>query len=192
MGAFSFYPTKNLGGFGDGGIVTTDDSELAALVNMLLRHGGRDKYNVDHIGYNSRLDTLQAALLLVRLKHVDALNEKRRAIAQYYNQGLTGSPGIQTPQSLDEATHVYHQYTIRVIDGSRDALQNHLKQQGIDSMVYYPLPLHHMKVFAKRHIAGGSLKRAEAMCQEVLSLPMEPLMSVAELEYVVEKVWKTK
>jgi len=154
-------------------------------VKMLMRHGGKDKYNVDHIGYNSRLDTLQAVLLRVKLRHLDAFNEKRRAIAQFYDEGLQGLDLFQTPRCLEGASHVYHQYTIRVTNGTRDALQAHLQQKGIGSMVYYPLPLHQMRVFAERHIASGALENAERLCGEVLSLPIEPLMCHEELEYVV-------
>lgn len=188
VGAFSFYPTKNLGGFGDGGLVTTNNDELADLVRMLMRHGGKDKYNVNHVGYNSRLDTLQAALLQVRLRHLDAFNKKRCTVAQFYNDGLQNLDAIQTPQCLNDAYHVYHQYTIRVTDGTRDSLQAHLKQTGVDSTIYYPTPLHRMNVFGDRHFVAGALDNAERLCEGVLSLPIEPLMSTKEVAYVAKSL----
>lgn len=174
-GCFSFFPSKNLGGFGDGGMVATDDGELEALCRMLLKHGGRDKYNVDHVGYNARLDTLQAAVLLARMKHIDDFNARRRAIAGTYTEELRGTPGIVLPDAVDG--HVFHQYTVRVGGGRREALQKHLAEEGIGSMVYYPHPLHRMGVFADgRSRMFGDLASADRAVAEVLSLPMEPLM----------------
>lgn len=193
LGAFSFFPSKNLGGFGDGGMVATNDPELADLVRMLLKHGGKDKYNVDHIGYNARLDTLQAAVLLAKLKYLDEFNEKRRAIAGIYDRKLANFSGIQTPQNVHEITdphscHVYHQYTIRVQEGNRTGLQNHLKGQGIDTMIYYPTPLHKMKIFGTRSTISGNIKETEQASTEVLSLPIDPLFSTAEITYIVQKM----
>ena len=153
-----------------------------ALSSIAARR--RDKYNVDHIGYNSRLDTLQAALLAVRLRYIDRFNEKRRAVADLYNDGLRALHAIQPPQCLDSAHHVYHQYTIQITDGTRDSLQAYLKRHGIGSMVYYPVPLHQMRVFAGRHIAAGPLESAERLCDQVLSLPIGPLMHRARIERV--------
>ena len=144
-GAFSFFPSKNLGGFGDGGLVSTNCDRTAELVRMLLRHGGKDKYNVDHIGYNSRLDTLQAAIVLAKFKYLDEFNDKRRAIAKRYNEALSGISSLRTPAALAETCHVFHQYTVRT--AQRDELQAHLKNKGISTMVYYPFALHKMKVF---------------------------------------------
>ena len=118
IGAFSFYPTKNLGGFGDGGLVATHDDRLAELVRMLLGHGGKDKYNVEHIGYNSRLDVIQASVLQVKLRYVDEFNLKRRTIAEIYNRGLQDLTHIKLPLSFDSYQHIYHQYTIRVAGGA--------------------------------------------------------------------------
>ncbi|MBI4682161.1 MAG: DegT/DnrJ/EryC1/StrS family aminotransferase [Nitrospirae bacterium] len=186
-GAFSFFPSKNLGGFGDGGVVSTDDDKIAELARMLLKHGGRDKYNVDHIGYNARIDTLQAAIVLSKLKYIDEFNDKRRKIADIYTQGLKNVEGIVLSKSLPEAYHVQHQYTIRILDNKRDELQVKLKDQGISSMVYYPYPLHKMKVFGNgRSKIYGSLENAEIATQSVLSLPMEPLQSYDETSYVID------
>ncbi len=186
LGAFSFFPSKNLGGFGDGGMISTSDDELAELARMLLRHGGKDKYNVDHIGYNSRLDTIQAAVLLARLKHIDEFNSKRVKIAEAYNAGLD-CPGLALPPHV--SGHVYHQYTLRVKDEKRDALQGHLREANIDSMVYYPVPLHKMKVFGGgRARVHGGLEEAEGASLDVLSLPMEPLQDREDTNRIIECV----
>ncbi len=187
-GAFSFFPSKNLGGYGDGGMVATNDDVLAELIRMLIKHGGKDKYNVDHIGYNARLDTLQAAILLAKFKYIDEFNNRRKKIAQFYNEALKPIKGIKLPKELSEGYHVYHQYTIRVLDGKRDELQQFLKEKGIATMVYYPVPLYQMKVFDDKMKVFGKLKNAERLCSEVLSLPIEPLFTEEDLKIVVETI----
>lgn len=185
-GAFSFFPSKNLGGFGDGGMVATNDDTTMELVRMLLKHGGKDKYNVDHIGYNSRIDTLQAAVILSKFKYIDEFNSKRRAIAEAYNAGLKNI-SLVLPVSLPEAYHVCHQYTIRIGDGKRDDLQKYLKEHGVSTMIYYPYPLHKMKVFGNgRSKTFGNLEHAEVSAQGVLSLPVEPLQSTEDTAYVID------
>lgn len=184
-GAFSFFPSKPLGGYGDGGMVATSDNEIAELVRMLLRHGGKDKYNVDHIGYNARLDTLQAAVLLAKFKYIDEFNEKRRKIAKLYNEGLKDLEGLVLPSahsSLPFAKngHIYHQYTVKINNGKRNEIQKYLKEKGISAMVYYPFPLHKMKVFEGKSKMWERLDGAELATQSVLSLPIEPLQSEAD------------
>src|SRR3989304_1988055 len=190
-GAFSFFPSKNLGGFGDGGMVSTNEDVTADMVRMLLKHGGRDKYNVDHIGYNARLDTLQAAILLAKFKYIDEFNTKRRGIAVAYNEGFRNNDKITVPESLKDSHHVYHQYTIRVTDGKREALQKYLHEKGVSTMIYYPVPLHRMKVFGdgRCKIAGG-LQNSEESTLCVISLPVEPLQSENDTAYVVDSVNK--
>lgn len=186
-GSFSFFPSKNLGCFGDGGMVATDDDETMELVRMLLRHGGRDKYNVEHIGYNARLDTLQAAILLAKINYVDEFNRKRSQLAESYNKGLKDIKGISLPVYLQEAYHVNHQYTIRVLDGRRNKLQGYLKEKGVSTMVYYPVPLHKMKVFGNgRSKSFGNLENAELASESVLSLPIGPLQSMNDTSYVID------
>ncbi len=188
LGCFSFFPSKNLGGFGDAGMVSTGDPQLHDLVRMLTKHGGKDKYNVDHIGYNARLDTLQAAILLVKLKHIDDFNARRRAIALRYNEGLKDVPGVTTPEIIDG--HVVHQYTVRV--GNRDQVQADLKTAGVQSMVYYPFPLHTMKVFKDNGARiFGSLANAEKASLEVMSLPIEPLQTREATEAVIAVLSKS-
>jgi len=182
-GCFSFFPSKNLGGFGDGGMVSTNDDEIAELVRMLLKHGGKDKYNVDHIGYNARLDTIQAGILLAKFKFLDEFNEKRRKIAQFYTKELSKTENIILPSSI--GYHVFHQYTIRILNGKRDTVQKYLKEKGIDTMVYYPLCLHQMKVFKERCKTLPALENSIRATKEVLSLPIEPLLTEDELNIVV-------
>lgn len=202
-GCFSFFPSKNLGGFGDGGMVSTDDDNVADLIRMLLKHGGRDKYNVDHVGYNGRLDTLQAAVLLARMNHIEEFNAKRRAIAEAYSVALQHVPNVVTPaesapcqpvqgvvsQPLLPAGHVFHQYTVRIGEGKRDTVQKALQEKGVSTMVYYPFPLHRMTVFGDgRSRTAGSLSCAEEACRSVLSLPIEPLQTEHETQYVADRL----
>lgn len=187
-GCFSFFPSKNLGGFGDGGMVSTNDDEISDLVRMLLKHGGKDKYNVDHIGYNARLDTLQAAIVLAKYKYIDEFNARRAKVAGQYDIKLKDVSGIKIPSSQINAQHVFHQYTIRVNNGKRDSLQKFLREKGIDTMIYYPIPLHKMKVFDNRSKIAGHLPESERAAEEVLSLPIEPLQSDEATSYVADTI----
>jgi len=185
-GCFSFFPSKNLGGFGDGGMVTTNDEGLYELLIMLRKHGGKDKYNVDHIGYNARLDTIQAAVLLAKLNYIDEFTERRRAIAKFYTENLKNINWLKTPYVEDKAYHVFHQYTIRIVDKDRTKIQQKLKEKGIQTMVYYPVPLHQMKVFKNNGMKiFGELKNSEVASQTVLSLPIEPLYDLRNFLFVV-------
>jgi dTDP-4-amino-4,6-dideoxygalactose transaminase len=193
IGAFSFFPSKTLGGFGDGGMVATNDDEITELVRMLIKHGGKDKYNVEHIGYNARLDTLQAAILLAKLKYVDEFNERRRKISEIYTRGLTGVRGLIMPIANHQLpityfNHVFHQYTIRVLNGRRDYLQKYLKDKGISTMVYYPVPLHKMKVFINTYAQIKNLKTSENIVKEIVSLPIDPLYNKSHIGYVLETI----
>ncbi len=187
-GAFSFFPSKNLGGFGDGGMVASNDDDINELVRMLLKHGGRDKYNADHIGYNARLDTLQAGVLLAKFRYLDEFNERRRRIAAGYDDELKDLDGrfLSLPRVNAGAFHVYHQFTIRT--SRRDALKAHLAEQGVDTMVYYPYLLSSMKVFQGRMESWGDLARARSVSQEVLSLPIEPLQDLEDTMRVVHAI----
>lgn len=193
IGCFSFFPSKNLGGFGDAGAITTNDDELAGLIRMLIKHGGKDKYNVDHVGYNARLDTLQAAVLLAKLKHIDDFNDRRRQIAQLYTEGLRVIEGLvlplaPRPSPLALKSHVFHQFTVGSSDGKRESLQAHLKDAKIDSMVYYPIPLHKMKLFERRSEIIGSLENAENASRTCLSLPMKPLWDELTTKVVIKVI----
>ncbi|MEA3459945.1 MAG: DegT/DnrJ/EryC1/StrS family aminotransferase [Chloroflexota bacterium] len=176
-GCFSFYPTKNLGAYGDGGMVVTNDVALAEKIDVLRRQGSKKKYHAEVLGFNSRLDSLQAAILGVKLKYLDAWNEARRQAAQRYNELLANSP-VTTPYQSPDVYHVYHQYTIRA--ERRDALAAYLKERGIGTMVYYPVPLHLQALYANLGYGEGSLPVSEAASREALSLPMYPELTEAQ------------
>ncbi|MDZ7771653.1 MAG: DegT/DnrJ/EryC1/StrS family aminotransferase [Balneolaceae bacterium] len=148
LGCFSFFPTKNLGGIGDGGLITTDDDELAEKARMLRAHGAHDKYRNQMLGYNSRLDTIQAAVLDVKLKHIDDFNAGRRRVAERYSERLSEIDEIVTPPVT--GGHIFHQYTIRVRNGRRDALKGYLKEKGISSKIYFPLPQNELPVYEEK------------------------------------------
>ncbi len=183
--AFSFFPTKNLGACGDAGLIATDDDAVAAAARQLRAHGARRKYFSEVVGYNSRLDELQAAILRVKLPHIDRDNDRRRRVARRYDELLGGLPGITVPPVAAGVEHVYHQYTIRVAAGRRDALRAALEAAGVGSMIYYPVPLHRLPVFAP---PAAPLPRAEAAAAEVLSLPIWPALAEAQQERVVRAV----
>lgn len=170
----SFYPTKNLGGYGDGGMVLTQDAALAEKLDVLRQHGSRVRYHADVVGFNSRLDSLQAAVLGVKLDHLDGWNEARRKAAQRYSALLAGLP-VTTPYESPDVRHVYHQYTIRT--PQRDALAAFLQERGVGRMIYYPVPLHRQRLYADLNYPEGSLPLSEAAGREVLSLPMYPQLA---------------
>jgi len=186
LGCFSFFPTKNLGGFGDGGMVSTNSEALYQLLSMLRKQGGKDKYNVSHIGYNSRLDTLQATILLTKMAYLDEFVYKRREIAAFYNYKLRGIEAIVLPKENEPyGYHSYHQYTVRV-KADRNSLEDYLKANGVASMVYYPYPLNTMQAFAERHVSFGELKNAQIASKSVLSLPIGPLVNKSEIFRIIE------
>ncbi len=171
IGAFSFYPTKNLGALGDGGMVVTDDPDLADGVRLLREYGWRERYVSAIEGTNSRLDELQAAVLRVKLPHLDAGNESRRKIAGAYHSLLSGT-GLILPGTNPEAVHVYHQYVVRT--PRRDALKSHLKAKGIGTLIHYPVPVHRQPAYAGRMAGAPPLPVTEEIAGQVLSLPMFP------------------
>jgi len=188
LGIFSFFPTKNLGAYGDGGLVVTNDDELADKVRLLRVHGARPKYYHRLVGTNSRLDALQAAILRVKLEHLDGWTRARRAIAGMYDEQLQGLEGLDPPYRAPDRTHIFHQYTIRVAGSGRDALQRHLEGQGIATAVYYPLPLHLQECFRHLGYDEGELPESERASREVLSLPMFPELTPEEVQYVTAQV----
>lgn len=185
-GAFSFFPTKNLGGFGDGGMVTTRDPELAEKVAKLRVHGGRQMYHHEMVGTNSRLDALQAAVLRVKLKHLDAWAEGRRRNAALYDEILADVEGVQKPVVAAGNTHVYNQYTLRV--QRRDELREHLNGLGIGNGLYYPKGLHLQACFAELGGRKGDLPVTEQLTGEVVSLPIFPELTEAQVTEVGEAV----
>lgn len=169
VGAYSFFPSKNLGAYGDGGLITTNDDAIAEKARMLRVHGALKKYHNEVLGYNSRLDSIQAAILRIKLPHIDNWNQGRRQVAQTYNDGLANLPGIITPQIVEG--HVFHQYTIRVLDQKRDALKQYLADHEIGSMVYYPVPQDQLPVYLGQY---DVFEVSSQYTQEVLSLPIWP------------------
>jgi dTDP-4-amino-4,6-dideoxygalactose transaminase len=181
LGCLSFYPTKNLGAYGDGGMAVTCNPEVAAKLDVLRRHGGRVKYHAERLGYNSRLDELQAAILRVKLRHLADWTAGRQRVAARYDELLADVP-VATPYLAPQATHVYHQYTIRA--PRRDELRAFLKEQGIGTMVYYPLPLHLQEMYAELGPGEGSFPEAERAAREVLALPIYPELTGEQIEQV--------
>jgi dTDP-4-amino-4,6-dideoxygalactose transaminase len=186
IGTFSFFPSKNLGGYGDGGMMVTQDEALATRLKRLRVHGGAVQYFHDEVGYNSRLDALQAAVLLAKLPHLEAWSAARRAHACYYDEALADMPEVRTPVIAPGNESIYNQYTLRV--ERRDALQAHLKAQGIGSAIYYPLPLHQQPCFAYLGYQEGSCPEAERAAREVLSLPVYPELTRAQQDEVIAAV----
>ena len=187
IGCTSFFPSKNLGCFGDGGALFTNNDELAANLRMIANHGQKVRYYHDVIGVNSRLDTMQAAILDIKLKHLNEYAEARRSVANFYDNALQVA-GLSTPKRIKEGTHVFHQYTLRVLNGQRDALRSHLEKNGVPSMIYYPLPLHFQKAFENMRYPKGSMPISERLSSEVLSLPIHTEMTSEELNFIVESV----
>lgn len=186
VGTTSFFPSKNLGGFGDGGALITLDPVRADLLRQLANHGQRQKYHHQHIGLNSRLDTLQAALLRVKLRQLPAATAARQAVAARYDAALADIPDIIIPARDPHSSHVFHQYTIRVAgNGRRDALRHFLKKCGVPTMIYYPLPVHAQPAYAYLGYQGGQFPVAEQLCGAVLSLPIHPLLTVEQQQYII-------
>jgi dTDP-4-amino-4,6-dideoxygalactose transaminase len=193
LGAFSFYPTKNLGAAGDAGAVTTDDDGLAALLKSLRLHGSSVTYHHDRVGGNFRLDTIQAAVLGAKLPHLDGWNERRRAIAARYGELLAsaasgGSGRLTLPAELPGRRHTYHQYVVRIAGGDRDGVRRRLSERGIGSAVFYPIPLHLQDCFLPLGGREGDFPHAEKAAREVLALPMFAELTEPEIERVAEAV----
>jgi dTDP-4-amino-4,6-dideoxygalactose transaminase len=188
IGCFSFYPTKNLGGCGDGGALTTNSPELAEKIRVLKEHGQRVRYYYEEIGVNSRLDSIQAAILQIKLRYLDIWNSQRQAIARRYHQSLSQISGIIIPSELSDGLGVWNQYTIRVLNGKREFLRHELQQKGVNTMVYYPHPLHLQPVYQNLGYQQGQLPVAEQVCNEVLSLPMFPELTEEQQDVVISAV----
>lgn len=183
-GCFSFYPTKNLGCFGDGGSITTDDSEVYERLLLIRNYGQKNRYHHQVYGINSRLDEIQAAVLRVKLKHLDSWNERRRNLAAVYDARLSNVCGI--PFEKDGNNHVYHLYVIRT--PNREGLQEFLKQNEIDTLIHYPLPIHLQEAYKNLNHKPGDFPRTEEFAKEIVSLPLHPQMTKNDVEYVCDKV----
>lgn len=188
IGTTSFFPSKNLGCYGDGGALFTHDAALAERMGMIANHGQKKKYHHDLIGVNSRLDTLQAAILNVKLKYLDDYTRKRNEAASFYDQALKDVPGLTLPLRDARSSHVFHQYTIQT--AQRDALRGHLEQQGIPTMIYYPVPLHLQAAYRQPGVGEGSFVVTELLSKTVLSLPIHTEMTMEELDFICNTIKK--
>ena len=187
IGTLSFYPSKNLGAYGDGGAVYTTSEPLAVACRQIANHGSARKYHHTRVGINSRLDAMQAAILNVKLPHLPAWTDARRAVAALYDAHLGGHPEIEIPARASGARHVFHQYTVRVPAERRDAIASGLRERGIPTMIYYPEGLHLMPPYA----SGAALAETERACREVLSLPMHPHLSSQEVGFIARALQET-
>lgn len=185
---YSFFPTKNLGAYGDGGMIVSNNDQLSEEARVIRVHGSKPKYHHHVLGYNSRLDELQAAILSVKLPHLSDWSENRRKHAAYYTKQLQEQVGsnVKTPIEIEGNYHVFHQYTLRV--EKRDELQSYLKDHGIPTMIYYPIPLHLQPVFADLRYKEGDLPETERAAKEALSLPMYPEMKEEQQDFIVNKI----
>ncbi len=186
--AFSFFPTKNLGAFGDAGMMTAGDDAVAERLAKLRVHGGRQMYHHEEVGYNSRLDALQAAVLHAKLPYLDGWSEKRREHAAFYDQALAGIDELVTPPVRPGNESIVNQYTVRVLGGRRDALRDYLTEKGVGSGVYYPVPLHLQECFEYLGHREGEFPESERACREVLSLPVFPELGEEQRGYVADTV----
>jgi len=183
---FSFFPSKNLGAYGDGGFIATNSEELAEMSTKLRVHGSKPKYYHSIVGYNSRLDTIQAAILLVKLKHLNKWHEERRKVASNYNEQLKGISGIRTPFVHDYNYHIYHQYTLAV--DNREKLEETLKQNEIGFATYYPIPLHIQDCFSELGYKKGDMPICEKLANEVISIPIYPEMPEKQQSFVIDTI----
>jgi UDP-2-acetamido-2-deoxy-ribo-hexuluronate aminotransferase len=188
IGCTSFFPSKNLGCYGDGGAIFTNDDALAAELRMVANHGQKVRYYHDVVGVNSRLDTLQAAILDIKLAHLDRYNAARLAVADTYDAAFAKIPALKTPARAAYSTHVFHQYTLQVPPAQREALQSHLQNCGVPSMIYYPVPLYKQGAFANSVPQNFSLPVTEMLCASVLSLPIHTEMDAATLQHIIQSV----
>lgn len=188
IGCTSFFPSKNLGAYGDGGALFTDSDELALAMRSIVNHGSRVKYYHERIGVNSRLDSLQAAVLKVKLKHLDDFNARRQKAAELYDRFLSGYGRFFIPARDPRSSHIFHQYTLKTTGDCRDRLKEHLHRKGVPTMVYYPVPLHLQKAYASDAYRKGSFPVSEELCNKVLSLPMHTELSEEQQTYIVEQL----
>lgn len=188
IGTTSFFPSKNLGGYGDGGAMMTNDDELANQLRMVANHGQSKRYYHDIVGCNSRLDTLQAAVLEIKLKYLDEYIAARRAVADYYDKAFAAQPKLTTPFRAPYCKHVYHQYTLLVEGIDRNKLHDYLAHQNIPSMIYYPVPAHRQKMFAQFYSSQTELPVTDWLTSRVISLPMHTEMNEEQLSFITTKV----
>jgi UDP-2-acetamido-2-deoxy-ribo-hexuluronate aminotransferase len=188
IGTTSFFPSKNLGCYGDGGALYTNDDDLANKLRSIANHGMKVRYHYDDIGINSRLDTIQAAILRVKLKHLSQFNASRQHIADQYDEAFSGCQSITVPERVSYSSHIFHQYTIKIRNGRRDELKKFLDSKNIPSMIYYPGPLHMQKAYKYLGYKERDFPVTSSLCNEVLSLPMHPDLELEQLDYIVTNI----
>ncbi|HEX7755083.1 MAG TPA: DegT/DnrJ/EryC1/StrS family aminotransferase [Niabella sp.] len=188
IGCTSFYPSKNLGAFGDGGALFTNDDALAEKLRMIANHGQKTRYYHDLVGCNSRLDSIQAAILNIKLKHLDAYCKARQAVAAYYDAAFSGNDKITIPYKAAYSEHVYHQYTLVLNGVDRDAFKERLEKKGVPSMIYYPLPAHKQQMFAQFGVADQELPVTDYLTDRVISLPIHTEMDAEQLAFITDAV----
>lgn len=188
IGCTSFFPSKNLGCYGDGGAIFTNDDHLAEKIKMICNHGMRERYHHEVLGVNSRLDTIQAAILNVKLKYLDQYCKLRYEAATRYSYAFKDIKELIVPKESTFSTHVYHQYTLKVLNGKRDELRKYLQDNGIPAMIYYPIPLHKQQAFMQIAHQNGDMNISEQLSNEVLSLPMHTELDLGTIAYIISKV----
>ncbi len=188
IGTTSFYPSKNLGGFGDGGAIFTNDDELAKKLLMIANHGQSKQYYHDVVGCNSRLDSMQAAVLDIKLKHLDEYNAARRTAADFYDKAFANLPKIKTPFRAANSHHVFHQYTLQLEGVDRNGLKEFLALHNIPAMIYYPVPGHKQKMFAQFNTASQDMPVTDMLTEKVISLPIHSELDEEQLQYITSKV----
>ncbi len=188
IGSTSFFPSKNLGAFGDGGALFTEDAALAEKLRMIANHGQKKKYHHDIVGVNSRMDTLQAAILKAKLAHLPEYEEKRNRVADFYDKKLGGLGFLKIPSRTSSSTHVFHQYTIQLRGVDRDAFKSFLNSKEIPSMIYYPIPLHFQPAYRRARFGDGTFPVTEMLSQTVLSLPIHTEMDEEQLSYICDVI----
>ncbi|GAA0876539.1 DegT/DnrJ/EryC1/StrS family aminotransferase [Wandonia haliotis] len=188
IGATSFFPSKNLGCYGDGGAIFTNDDELAAKMRMIANHGQSERYYHDVVGCNSRLDSIQAAVLVIKLKKLDEYIAARNKVAEYYDNELSKIPGIRVPERTPQSNHVFHQYTLQLEGVDRDGLHKFLAEKDVPSMIYYPVPGHKQKMFASFGLSDSDLPVTDTLTEKVLSLPIHTEMEQEQLVFICEAI----
>jgi len=190
IGTTSFFPSKNLGCYGDGGAIFTNDDDLAHKMRGIVNHGMYKRYYHDEIGVNSRLDSVQAAILRVKLPHLDDYNRARRKAADFYNEAFYEIPEVLTPIKAEDTSHVYHQYTLRITNGKRNELKEFLESKEIPAMIYYPVPLRKQKAYDTGNYSDADFPNTNKLIDEVISLPMHTELDKEQLEFIKESVWE--
>jgi dTDP-4-amino-4,6-dideoxygalactose transaminase len=188
IGTTSFFPSKNLGCYGDGGALYTYNEDLAKKIRSIANHGMKVRYHYNDIGINSRLDTIQAAILRIKLKYLDQYNKARKCAADFYDEAFAGCAAISTPVRSSYSSHIYHQYTIRILNGKRDDLKKHLNERHIPAMIYYPGPLHMQEAYRYLGYMESDFPVTNSLCKEVISLPIHPEIERDQLNYITQNI----